>query len=206
MSLRIRLASPADAAGIAAIYEPICRHTAISFETEPPHADEMARRIAAVLVRLPWLVCVEGDAVLGYAYARPYHERAAYAWTLEVSVYVAEAARGKGIASALYTALFDLLAAQGYRSVLAVIALPNAASVNLHERFGFEQVGRFAAVGYKLGAWHDVGYWQRALRPVDQAPPALVPIGDLVGGSTWRAALEAGLARLAIRPARKPAD
>ncbi|MDB5096242.1 MAG: GCN5-related N-acetyltransferase [Cyanobacteria bacterium RYN_339] len=193
---QLRMARPADAAAIAEIYAPICRDTVISFEAEPPDATEIARRMEAVLARLPWLVCTRGGAVLGYAYARPYNERAAYQWTLEASIYLAEAARGQGLAGGLYTALFDLVRTQGYCSVIAGITLPNEASVRLHERFGFEPVGRIPAAGYKHGGWHDVGYWRRALRPAGPPPP-LVPLAGLVDGPDWHAAIAAGQAAMA---------
>lgn len=189
MASMLRLATPDDAAAIAAIYAPICRETAISFEVEPPGPEEMARRIEAVLTRLPWLVSVDGDTVLGYAYASPYKERAAYQWTLESSIYVAASARGRGVARALYTALFELVTAQGYGSIIAGITLPNDASVRLHEGLGFTPYGRLPAAGYKYGAWHDIGYWRRELRPLDQAPPPLVPLADLFGAPAWEAAL-----------------
>lgn len=197
MALTLRLAGRQDAAGIAAIYDPVCLTTAISFETEAPGPDEMARRIQTVAdERLPWLVCVDGDTVLGYAYARPYNARPAYQWTLEASIYVAEAARGKGVARALYTALFALITAQGYVSIAAGITLPNAASVGLHEHFGFEPYGHYTAAGYKYGAWHDIGYYRKALRPLEATPPELVPITAVVGTPTWEGAIAQGLACL----------
>ena len=190
----LRLATPADAAAIAAIYAPICRDTAISFETDPPDAPEMARRMAHVAAAgLPWLVFDDAGAVLGYACAKPYNERAAYGWTLEATIYVHEAARGRGVGRALYTALFALVAAQGYHSIAAGITLPNAGSVGLHEALGFAPVGVYAAAGFKHGAWHDVGYWRRALRPTAGPPAPTLRLADLVGGPAWDQALAAGL-------------
>lgn len=190
----IRLATPADGAAFAAIYGPVCLHTAISFETEAPTAEEMARRVAAVLPRLPWLAFEADGAVLGYACAKPYNERAAYLWTLEASVYMAEAGRGRRIGSALYAALLGLVAAQGYRSISAGITLPNAASVRLHEACGFAPVGVYHAAGFKHGAWHDVGYWRRELAPAAIPPAPPTPLAELVGGPAWERAIAAGLA------------
>lgn len=192
----IRLATPADGAAFAAIYGPVCLDTAISFETEAPTAEEMARRVAAVLPGLPWLVYEAEGEVLGYACAKPYNERAAYLWTLEATIYVAAAGRGRRIGSALYTALLALVTAQGYHSISAGITLPNAASVRLHEAFGFAPVGVYADAGFKHGAWHDVGYWRRELAPAALPPAPPTPLTELVGGPAWEAAIAAGLAAM----------
>jgi phosphinothricin acetyltransferase len=169
----IRMASEADAGAIAGIYGPEVAATPISFELLPPSTAEMARRIAAVLRTAPWLVAEEAGQVLGYAYASPHHERAAYCWSVDVSVYIHAGQRGRRVGRALYTSLFALLLRQGFYTVHAGITLPNPASVALHERFGFRPIGVYAAVGFKLGAWHDVGWWQLPLRErVGQpAPP-----------------------------------
>lgn len=159
----IRLATPADAAPIAGIYAPIVAGTPISFELEAPTAREMARRIAAVLAFAPWLVCVEDGAVTGYAYAGRHHERAAYRWSVDLSVYVREGGRRTGVGTALYRALLALLRLQRFRAAHAGITLPNAASVGFHEALGFRPVGVFPRVGWKGGAWYDVGYWQLEL-------------------------------------------
>jgi phosphinothricin acetyltransferase len=111
----------------------------------------------------PWLVAEDGASVVGYAYGHRFAPRAAYAWSVETSIYVGDGARGRGVGRALYDALLALLAAQGYRQAFAGIALPNPASVALHESVGFTPVGAYRDVGYKFGAWHDVGWWQRAL-------------------------------------------
>jgi len=197
-SMEIRPAGPGDAAGIQAIYAPIVAETVTSFEYEVPDAAEMARRVAARWPAHPWLVAVEGDGddrVLGYAYAGPFSGRAAYTWSTEVSVYVHPGAHRRGVGRSLYAALFAVLRRQGYRRAYAGIALPNAASVGLHEAIGFVPVGRYARVGWKFGAWHDVGWWQRSLgdgMAVDDDPPAPpVPFTDLPPG-VMRAALGPG--------------
>jgi phosphinothricin acetyltransferase len=171
--MRIRPAHPDDAAAIAAIYAPIVRDTAISFELEPPGEDEIRRRIAATLPWLPWLVGEDAQGALcGYVYASRFRERAAYQWAVEVTAYVREDCRGTGVGRRLYTRLFELLIELGYFQAIAGITLPNAASVGLHEAMGFEAVTRYRNVGYKHGAWLDVGYWQKALRPLqDPQPP-----------------------------------
>ena len=175
----LRLAAPADGAAIAAIYAPIVRDTAISFETSEVPADEVSRRIETTLRQHPWLVAESGGDALGYAYATTHRARAAYAWSVDVSVYLAAHARRRGVGRALYTALLDLLTAQGYINAFAGIALPNPASVGLHEALGFTPVGVYRAVGWKLGAWHDVGWWQRQLGTSDAPPLPLVPLREL---------------------------
>ena len=164
--MTIRIARVDDAAALHAIYAPIVETTVISFELEAPTIDEMARRIASTLERLPWLVSEDADGrVDGYVYASRHRERAAYQWSVDVTAYVREDARGRGIGKTLYRRLFEELAALGYFQAFAGIALPNAASVALHESVGFAHLGTYRDVGYKLGAWHDVGWWQRSLQP-----------------------------------------
>ena len=159
----LRLATAADAAAVRAIYAPFVRDAWVSFEAEVPSEAEVARRIAASAPAHPWLVATDADAVVGYAYASPHRSRAAYQWSADVSVYVAEGHRQRGVARALYGALFDVLRLQGMANAYAGIALPNAASVGAHEALGFEPVGVYRAVGYKLGAWRDVGWWSLRL-------------------------------------------
>src|SRR5213593_2199180 len=134
MAAVIRLAGEADAEAVQAIYAPYVRDTAISFETEPPTVEEMGRRIRSVLEHAPWLVCERDGVVIGYAYAGRFHARAAYQWTVEVTVYVHRAHHRAGVGRALYTALLDALRLQGFRVAVGIIALPNPGSVELHER------------------------------------------------------------------------
>ncbi|HEX7023068.1 MAG TPA: arsinothricin resistance N-acetyltransferase ArsN1 family B [Trueperaceae bacterium] len=194
----IRLATPEDAAAVAAIYAPVVTSTATSFELEAPDAAEMSRRILGTLARYPFLVCEAGGEVLGYAYGSRHRSRAAYDWSVEVSVYVNASARKLGVGRALYRSLLALLALQGFHAAYAGIALPNPASVGLHEALGFRPVGVFGEIGYKLGAWHDVGWWQRRLTPASGSPAAPVPLPDLVGAAGWEEALAAGLPSLRL--------
>jgi phosphinothricin acetyltransferase len=169
--MKVRIATAADAQAIADIYAPVVATTAISFELEPPSVEEMRARIVSTLERLPWLVAVDdADAVKGYAYASRHRERAAYQWSADVTAYVHADARGNGVGKALYGALFHELTALGYCQAFAGIALPNAASIALHEGMGFERLGVYRDVGFKLGAWHDVGWWQKSLRATDAFP------------------------------------
>lgn len=166
----IRIAEPADAPGILAIYAPYCDTSPISFEIVAPSVEQMAERIAGITADYPWLVCEIDGQIAGYVYASRHRERAAYRWMVEVTVYVATTHRRRGVGRALYTSLFLILAEQNYFKALAGITLPNAQSVGLHESMGFTKIGIYPAVGYKMGRWLDVGWWQLALRP-DLAPP-----------------------------------
>ncbi len=185
MTQSIRLATVADAPAVQAIYALIVRDTIISFEVTPPTVAEMAQRIAKTLSQWPWLVCQQDDVVVGYAYASQHRERAAYQWATDVSVYIHEEWRGHGIGRTLYTALFAVLRAQGYCQVLAGIALPNAGSVALHETLGMTPLGIYRQVGYKMGAWHDVGWWQGTLQPLPAQPQPPQPIAAVRQSSTW---------------------
>ena len=149
---------------IAAIYAPYVRETPITFELEPPDAAEMAKRIAQIVPRFPYLVAEHEGGVAAYAYADLYRTRAAYRWVVETTVYVALSAQRRGIGRTLYEALLDRLTQAGYVAAVGVIALPNDASVALHEACGFVHVGTQAGIGFKHHRWHDVGFWQHEPR------------------------------------------
>lgn len=166
----VRAASVQDAAACAAIYQPYVTGTAITFETEPPTAGEMARRIEVALQTHAWLVLEEEGRVVGYAYATSFKERPAYRWACEVSVYLESGRRRTGGGKALYEALLARLAERGFRIAAAGMTLPNEASVGLHEAMGFQPVGTYRRIGYKLGAWHDVAWTQRVLGVDDGEP------------------------------------
>jgi len=171
----IRDADPVrDAAACAAVYAPAVLEGAASFEEVAPDAQEMGRRIASVRTGWPWLVAELDGRVAGYAYGSRHRERAAYRWASDVSVYVGAEHRRRGAARALYVDLLDRLERQGMRMACAGIALPNPASVALHESLGFQPVGVYRSIGFKLGRWWDVGWWQRPLGcagPAEGAPP-----------------------------------
>jgi L-amino acid N-acyltransferase YncA len=178
-AMKIRLARPDDGEAVAAIYAPIVRETAISFETTEPTAAEMAARIAGVNKAHAWLVAEDAGEVTGYVYAGRHRDPGAYAWSTNTSVYLRADARGKGLGRTLYHALFTILTAQNYRTAFAGIALPNAASVRLHESVGFKHLGTYAQVGFKFGRWHDVGWWQQPLVEGTHAPTPTVPLSEL---------------------------
>ena len=187
----IRLATPKDARQMLDIYGPVVLGTAISFEVETPSEQEFRRRIAETLQRLPWLVCLCQNRVAGYAYAAPFRNRAGYRWSVEVSVYVDEEFRGRGVASALYTSLLEGLRILGYFNAYAGISLPNPASVNLHERMGFKPVGVFPSAGFKLGRWHDVGFWRLTLQEHTAEPPPPKSLEYLASSPQWAQCLKA---------------
>ena len=172
MTRIIRLARADDAPAIQAIYAPVVSHTPISFETTPPSIEEMSQRIEQTLKSFPWLVYEDTGELLGYAYASQHRIRSAYQWSVDVSIYVHEHSRRQGIGRQLYAALFKLLRQQGFYNAYAGITLPNPASVALHEAMGMQPLGVYQKVGYKLGAWHDVGWWQGLLQPHSANPSA----------------------------------
>jgi len=174
----LRVAEPRDAGAIASIYAPIVRETAISFETEPPSAEAMASRIETILPSHPWLVAERAGAVVGYAYAGEHQPRAAYRWSVNFTAYIDAAARRAGVGRKLYGALAPILRAQGYRSAFAGITLPNEASVGLHEMVGFTPLGVYKEVGFKLGAWRDVGWWRLALSEGPEPPAEPTPFAE----------------------------
>ncbi|MGH2976738.1 MAG: GNAT family N-acetyltransferase [Solirubrobacterales bacterium] len=178
-SITIRDADPeGDAAACAAIYAPFVHSSATSFEERPPTAEEFAARIRRTSLTHPWLVAEREEVAIAYAYACPHRERPAYRWAADVSVYVVDGCRGLGVGRRLYEALFERLRAQRFRTACAGITLPNEASVALHERLGFVPAGVFRQIGWKAGAWRDVGWWQLELAPgSDEAPAEPLPPG-----------------------------
>ncbi|HWC87763.1 MAG TPA: GNAT family N-acetyltransferase [Solirubrobacteraceae bacterium] len=174
----VRSADPVrDAAACAAVYEPFVRDTVVSFEIVPPPAEDFAGRIERISHTHPWLVAEDAGRVVGFAYGSPHHERAAYRWAADVSVYVEPGSHRRGVGRALYGTLFALLQAQRMLIACAGITLPNEASVGIHESFGFVPVGVYRRIGHKFGAWHDVGWWQLELGPRRDVrhPPELAP-------------------------------
>lgn len=164
---------PEDADRCAAIYAPYVTDTAISFETDPPTAAEMARRIAVAQRAHGWLVLEADGEVVGYAYGGPFMARAAYRWSAGVSVYLDGGRRRTGGGRVLYETLIERLAARGFRVLLAGVALPNEASEGLHVALGFQPVGTYRRVGWKHGRWHDVTWYQRVLVEDDGPPEPL---------------------------------
>ena len=163
----IRTAQAEDAADIQAIYAPFVQETSVSFETVPPSVETMAARISSNLARHGYFVAQSEAGILGFAYASPYRPRPAYDRTAEVSVYLAPQAQGRGLAQALYRALFAHLAARGFHTAVAIVTLPNPQSAQLHERCGFAHVGSLQDVGRKFGQWHGTAIYQRMIGQAD---------------------------------------
>ena len=177
-SVRIRLADPElDAAAVAAIYAPAVDGGIASFEERAPSVDEVAARMRRILGRTPWLVAEHDSRAIGYAYAGPHHDRAGYRWSVNISVYVDSGFHGRGIGRRLYDDLLGRLRRQGFVNAYAGIALPNPASVALHETIGMRRVAVYERVGFKHGRWHDVAwYWLRLAEPVGvPAEPIALP-------------------------------
>jgi phosphinothricin acetyltransferase len=188
----IRSAEESDAPAIAAIYGPYVRDTAVSFEVEPPSADIMRQRIATTLETHPWLVADHGGEIVGFTYASKHSQRAGYRWTVDVTVYVDGMKRHAGVGRALYAALLDVLRRQGFRSAFAEIVLPNPGSVRLHETAGFKPVGVHHDVGFKLGAWRNIGYWRLALAEGAAPPGEPIPFAVFRETPAFAAALRLG--------------
>jgi phosphinothricin acetyltransferase len=172
--IEIRVATVADAADIRRIYGSFVDNTAITFDDETPAVEEFEVKIAERLEFYPWLIAETDERqVAGYAYGARFHARPAYRWSAEVSVYIAREFHRRGVGRSLYQKLLPLLGRQNLRMVHAGITLPNAASVGLHESLGFQRVGFYPNVGYKLGKWQDVGWWALDLQAV---PSSTEPI------------------------------
>lgn len=162
----LRSCTPPDAAQICEIYNHYVRETVVTFEEVSVSQTDMAQRIADNSLRLPWLVWEEGETILGYAYATPWKARAAYRYSVEASIYLAHTATGRGLGTQLYKALIAELRQRGVHCVIGGAALPNPASVGLHERLGFTKVAEFREVGFKFGEWVNVAYWELVLERV----------------------------------------
>jgi phosphinothricin acetyltransferase len=186
----IRIARDEDAAAIHAIYAPHVSEGVATFETALPGVEAMRERIRARLPHYPWLVWEEDGAVLAYAYAGRFRERAAYDWIAETSIYVDAGAQRRGIARRLYAVLLDTLRLQGLTQAVGVITVPNPVSVGFHESLGFEPAGVWRQCGWKLGRWWDVGVWQKELQAAANPPPAVTPFAVMARQPAWAALLE----------------
>lgn len=170
--VHLRPVQESDAPALCALYAPYVLHTSITFEYEVPSEQEFIGRIRTHTADYPWLVCESEGELLGYAYGCRHRYRTAYQWSPESAIYLAAGAQGRGIGKALYQTLFDLLSLQGYFTVYGGVALPNEKSEALHRACGFEVIGDFKKVGYKLGQWHDVRWFQLALQEYVKEPAA----------------------------------
>lgn len=174
----IRRAVTDDAAALLEIYEPYITDTVITFEYEVPAAEEFAARITDTLTQFPYLVCEWDGKPVGYAYAHHIRERAAYDWAVELSIYLAPAAQGYGIGTALYRCLIELLERQNVRILYGCVTLPNEKSRCLHEKLGFVLTGVWHGSGWKFEQWHDVGWFEKRMGGDGPAQP-VVPLPKL---------------------------
>ena len=180
-NIRIRPAEERDIPAMLAVYAPYVKETAVSFEYAVPSPEEFRARLARVQGFYPWLVAEQEGRVLGYAYASRFHPRAAYDWSVEVSIYLGRQERGRGLGRQLYEALEAMLRAQNVLSAYACIALAEApdeyldhASIRFHERMGYRLTGTFPNCGYKFGRWYGMVWMEKRLVPAD-APESLHP-------------------------------
>ena len=188
MAAVIRLVELNDAPEISAIYKEFVEDTAVSFETIAPTPEEIRQRISERIDQYPWIVVEVDGTVAGYAYASQHRARFHYQWSVDFTVYIHRDYRKLGLGSQLYAVLKRLSVLVGYVSAYAGIALPNEASVNLHKRIGFSEVGVYKNVGFKLGRWHDVSWWHCQLIDPPALPPQIIPLIELVDTAVWQAA------------------
>jgi phosphinothricin acetyltransferase len=179
MMIEIRLATSSDAAGILKIYAPYIANTSFTFETEVPLLEDFQKRISDYLINWPWVVCEIDGVIAGYAYGAKYRERVAYQWCVESSIYIHDDFLKHGVGKALYTTLIEIFKKQGYRNVYAVINLPNDRSVKFHESCGFTYFATYEKVGYKLGKWKNVGWWQLSINEYGMDPLAPIKFSKL---------------------------
>jgi len=197
MNAIIRLAERRDIPGILEIYSPFILETAVTFEEIVPEEDSFWKRIQEIMTELPFLVCEIDGRIAGYAYASAYRSRASYRWSKEVSVYIHPDFKRKRVANALYTSLHKLVRFQGIANLLAIITMPNESSVAFHEHFGYRKCGEFSKVGYKLGQWQNVGWFELFLQDENEAPiEKILQIEDILEKPVFREAIQKGLAKL----------
>lgn len=180
----LRIAAPGDAPALLAIYTPYVTGSCYTFETEPPTEEEFRERMRGIQRFFPYLVLEENGEILGYAYAHFFHERRAYQWLCETTIYVRQDCRRNGCATRLYNALLRILAAQGFCDAVAVLGCPNLPSERFHEHMGFTLEMTYPQAGYKQGAWHDVKYYVKHLTARQEQPSDPVPFSSL--GKQWQ--------------------
>lgn len=199
MNPNIRLAEQRDVPGILEIYAPFITDTAVTFEETVPSEESFWDRIQGIMAELPFLVCEIEGKIAGYAYASGYRSRASYRWSKEVSVYVHPDFQRKRVAHALYTSLNEMVKYQGIADLLAIITMPNEPSVTFHEYFGYRKCAEFSKVGYKLGQWQNVGWFELFLQDETQPPKErILPLNEIVDLPIFGQAIQNGLALLKV--------
>lgn len=174
--IQIRMATIEDAERLLEIYTPYILQTPITFEYDVPTVAAFAQRIEKVLEKYPYLVAVEDNKIVGYAYASLYRTRAAYQWSVETSIYVDMEYHGKGIGTLLYSKLLEILEKQNVRNVYACVTLPNEKSEKIHKNFGFSFIGTFHGSGYKFDTWQDVGWFEKRFQVVNDRRDPVISI------------------------------
>lgn len=199
MNATIRLAEKRDVPGILEIYAPFILDTAVTFEETIPDEESFWERILGIMAELPFLVCEIEGKIAGYAYASGYRSRASYRWTKEVSVYIHPEFQRKRVAHALYTSLNEMVRYQGIADLLAIITMPNEPSVSFHEYFGYRKCAEFSKVGYKMGQWQNVGWFELFLQDETQPPKnQILKLDEIIGLPVFDRAIQKGLALLKI--------
>ena len=185
----LRMVKDKDALRISQIYRPIVEESSISFESKAPNEEEIKEKIHKLMPKYPWLVLEYNNLIAGYTYASPHRSRHAYQWSVESSVYIDPLYYQMGIGKALYMALFAILKHQGFFNIYAGIGIENAGSIAFHEACGFELVGVYKNVGYKFGAWHNVGWWSLLLNEYVDNPEKPKPLSAVIHSYEWDQAL-----------------
>jgi phosphinothricin acetyltransferase len=198
MNVKFRFAQPEDAAAIVSIYGPFCESSCVSFELVSPSEQQMRERITRIMSQHPWLVGELDGRVVGYAYATQHRERAAYRWAVDVAIYLAAEHHRQGWGRGLYDCLIAILAHQGFFKAIAGITLPNPSSVGLHEAIGFRPAAVFHGVGYKMGRWLDVGWWELEVKPEVPGPPEPRAFPDVRDDAVVANILETAARRMRI--------
>ena len=197
MNSIIRLAERPDVAGILEIYAPFIFDTSVTFEETVPDEASFWERIKGIMAELPFLVCEIDGRIAGYAYASDYRSRASYRWTKEVSVYIHPDFYRRRVAQALYTSLNEMVCYQGIADLLAIITMPNESSVGFHEHFGYRKCAEFSKVGYKLGQWQTVGWFELFLQDETMSPKErILTLDEITGLPVFQKAIEKGLGKL----------
>lgn len=190
MDLELRLATKKDLPAMLDIYAYYVRETVVSLEYVPPTLSEFERRFDTFTAQFPWLVCEADGEVAGYTYAHRFHERAAYDWSAECTVYIKNGLQRHGIGCALYTCLLDILRLQGYRTAAAIICVPNENSEALHTYFGFTRSGIVTNAGFKMGAWRSAAWYAMALSDYPDEPVSPLPISEVIGTEAFEKLLK----------------
>ncbi len=199
MNATIRLAEKQDVPGILEIYAPFILDTAVTFEESVPEEESFWERIQGIMTELPFLVCEIDGRIAGYAYASGYRSRASYRWTKEVSVYIHPDFQRKKVAHALYTSLNEMVRYQGIADLLAIITMPNEPSVAFHEYFGYRKCAEFSKVGYKMGQWQNVGWFELFLQDESKPPrEQILRLEEIIHLPIFNEAIQKGLDKLKI--------